>query len=114
MILVDQPDALMDVPISIELSGFAPSQPVTLTTTQIFPSHSRWQARATFTVDENGRVSVARQAPASGDYEGVAAMGLLWSARVWRPRARRFLKIGFWSSLSSIWMPSGQMARGQS
>jgi hypothetical protein len=81
MILVDQPDALMDVPISIELSGFAPSQPVTLTTTQIFPSHSRWQARAAFTVDENGRVSVARQAPASGDYEGVAAMGLLWSAQ---------------------------------
>ena len=81
MILVDQPDALMDVPISIELAGFAPHQPVALTATQIFPSHSRWQARATFTADENGHIAVARQAPASGDYEGVAAMGLVWSAQ---------------------------------
>ena len=81
MILVDQPDALMDVPISIELAGFAPHQPVALTATQIFPSHSRWQARATFTADENGHIAVARQAPASGDYDGVAAMGLVWSAQ---------------------------------
>jgi dienelactone hydrolase len=81
MIFVDQPDALMDVPISIELAGFAPHQPVALTATQIFPSHSRWQARATFTADENGHIAVARQAPASGDYDGVAAMGLVWSAQ---------------------------------
>ena len=74
-------NALMDVPISIELAGFAPHQPVALTATQIFPSHSRWQARATFTADENGHIAVARQAPASGDYEGVAAMGLVWSAQ---------------------------------
>src|SRR5882724_11338149 len=45
MIVVDQPDALMDVPVAIELREFT-----------------------------------ARQAPISGSYEGVAAMGLIWSA----------------------------------
>jgi fermentation-respiration switch protein FrsA (DUF1100 family) len=80
MIVVDRPDALMDVPVVVELKGFAPRQPVTLTATQIFPSHSRWQAQASFMTDEEGNLSVARQAPMSGSYEGIAAMGLIWSA----------------------------------
>jgi dienelactone hydrolase len=80
MIVVDEVDALMDVPVVIELKGFAPRQAVTLTATQIFPSHSRWQAQATFMTDEEGNLNLARQAPLSGSYEGVAAMGLIWSA----------------------------------
>jgi Acyl-CoA thioester hydrolase/BAAT N-terminal region len=80
MIVVDHADALMDVPLAIELKGFAPRQPVTLAATQIFPSHSRWQAEATFVTDHEGRVAVAQQAPISGSYEGIAAMGLIWSA----------------------------------
>ena len=80
MIVVDRPDALMDVPVAIELKGFPPRQPVSLTATQIFPSRSRWQAQATFMTDDEGNLSVARQAPSSGSYEGVAAMGLIWSA----------------------------------
>ncbi len=80
MIVVDQPDALMDVPIAIELREFTPRRAVTVTATQIFPSNSRWQAHATFMTDESGAVGIARQAPISGSYEGVAAMGLIWSA----------------------------------
>jgi hypothetical protein len=48
MIVVDQPDALMDVPVAVELKEFTPHQAVTVTATQIFPSNSRWQAHATF------------------------------------------------------------------
>ncbi|HWS63404.1 MAG TPA: acyl-CoA thioesterase/bile acid-CoA:amino acid N-acyltransferase family protein [Steroidobacteraceae bacterium] len=80
MIVVDQPDALMDVPVAIELREFTPRQAVTVTATQSFPSNSRWQAHATFMTDESGAVGIARQAPISGSYEGVAAMGLIWSA----------------------------------
>jgi hypothetical protein len=80
MIVVDQLDGLMDVPIAIELRGFAPRQAIALTATQIFPSHSRWQARATFMSDDAGDVGVARQAPILGSYDGVAAMGLIWAA----------------------------------
>jgi Acyl-CoA thioester hydrolase/BAAT N-terminal region len=53
---------------------------IILTATQIFPSHSRWQVHATFVTGEEGDVAVAQRAPTSGSYEGVAAMGLIWSA----------------------------------
>jgi len=80
MIVVDQPVALIDAVVAIELRGFPPRQPVTVTAIQTFPSKSRWQARATFMSDDDGCVYVARQAPVSGAYDGVSAMGLIWSA----------------------------------
>jgi hypothetical protein len=46
MIVVDQPVALIDAAVAIELRGFPPRQPVTVTALQTFPSGSRWQARA--------------------------------------------------------------------
>jgi len=83
--VIDQADALMDVPISIELHGLASRQPVTITATQTLQSNSRWRSQATFLTDEEGNVAVARQAPLWGSYEGVAAMGLIWSAERVRP-----------------------------
>ncbi len=80
MIVVDQPIALIDAAIAIELRGFPPRQPVTVTAIQTFPSGSRWRAHATFLSDNDGCVYVARQAPVSGTYDGVSAMGLIWSA----------------------------------
>src|SRR5215467_13696466 len=80
MIVVDQPVALIDTAIAIELRGFPARQPVTITAIQTFPSMSRWQGRATYMSDDNGCVYVARQAPVSGTYDGVSAMGLIWSA----------------------------------
>src|SRR5712671_3693235 len=80
MIVVDQPVALINAAVAIELRGFPPRQPVTVTALQTFPSGSRWQARATFMSDDDGCVYVARQAPVSGTYDGVSAMGLIWSA----------------------------------
>lgn len=38
MIVVDQPTALVDAPITIALRGFPPRQPVTVTAIQTFPS----------------------------------------------------------------------------
>jgi dienelactone hydrolase len=80
MIVVDQPVAPIDTAIAIELRGFPARQPVTVTAIQTFPSMSRWQGRATYMSDEDGCVYVARQAPVSGTYDGVSAMGLIWSA----------------------------------
>jgi dienelactone hydrolase len=44
-----------------------------------------WTAGATFVADPSGAVDVAKQAPASGSYEGVDPMGLCWSMRPDRP-----------------------------
>jgi hypothetical protein len=80
MILVDQPIALIDQPIAIELRGFPPHQQVRITATQTLPGASRWQGHATFISDGDGRVDLARQAPLAGSYDGAASMGLFWSA----------------------------------
>src|SRR5688572_11223870 len=80
MIVVDQPMAMTDVPVRIELKGFPARTPVTLTATLRFPSGARWQSLATFMTDDAGIVDVSRQAPTSGTYEGVAPMGFIWSA----------------------------------
>jgi dienelactone hydrolase len=79
MILVDQPDALIDQPIAIALRGFTPRQPVSVTATLTYAEAIRWQSRATFISDDDGEVDVSRQAPVSGTYQGVAPMGLFWS-----------------------------------
>jgi dienelactone hydrolase len=79
MIVVDQPDALIDQPIAIALRGFAPRHPVSVTATQTYAEAICWQSRATFISDNDGEVDVTRQAPVSGTYEGVAPMGLFWS-----------------------------------
>jgi dienelactone hydrolase len=79
VIVIDQPVALIDAAVAIELRGFPPRQPVTIMALQTFPS-ARWRATATFMSDDEGCVYVARQAPVSGTYDGVSAMGLIWSA----------------------------------
>jgi len=76
---VDHRVALADQDVQIELTDFPPGETVTVTATQVFRS-SRWQAQATFRADAAGRVSIARQAPLSGTYTDVSAMGLFWSA----------------------------------
>lgn len=78
-LVVDQQSAAIDSPVAIEVRGFPPRRPVSLTATETFPSGSRWQAEATFISDEKGQVDVAQQAPVSGTYDGVAPMGLFWS-----------------------------------
>lgn len=78
-IVVDPPVALIDAEVAIELRGFPPRQPVTVTALQTFP-RTRWRATATFMSDDDGCVYVARQAPVSGTYDGVSATGLIWSA----------------------------------
>jgi dienelactone hydrolase len=80
MFVIDQRVALIDSAIAIELRGFPPRQPVSVTAIQTFPSTARWRATATFMSDDDGCVHVARQAPVSETYDGVSAMGLIWSA----------------------------------
>src|SRR5262245_29583130 len=79
MIVVDEPDALIDRPIAIVLRGFGPRQPVSVTATQTYAEATSWQSHATFISDNDGQVDVTRQAPVSGTYKGVAPMGLFWS-----------------------------------
>ena len=80
MIVVDHASALIDQAVALELRGYAAGQPVTLTASIQFADGTRWQSHATFVTDESGCADLTRQAPLSGTYEGVAAMGFMWSA----------------------------------
>jgi dienelactone hydrolase len=79
-VVVDQPAGPIDAEIEIALRGFRSRRPVTVTATQTYADALRWQARATFTTDDDGRVEIAHQAPVSGSYDGISPMGLFWSA----------------------------------
>jgi len=72
-------DALIDVPRHLVVHGAAPGARVTLTAHTARAGGVVWHAEATFEADAEGCVDVARDAPVAGSYQGVSAMGLIWS-----------------------------------
>ncbi|WP_087722198.1 acyl-CoA thioester hydrolase/BAAT C-terminal domain-containing protein [Pandoraea sp. PE-S2T-3] len=72
-------DALIDVPRHLVVRGAAPGARVTLTAHTARAGGVVWHAEATFEADAEGCVDVARDAPVAGSYQGVSAMGLIWS-----------------------------------
>ncbi len=71
--------ALIDVERRITLHGLEPGQPVTVQTRTVRGPGVEWTSEAQFIADANGTVDLTQHAPVSGDYSGVAPMGLIWS-----------------------------------
>lgn len=71
-------DALIDVPRQIRVEHVTPGQTVEITALTR-RNGVLWQAQAAYTAGEDGVVDLTRDAPVSGDYTGVAPMGLVWS-----------------------------------
>ena len=71
--------ALIDVPRRIALRGLQPGQPVTLHTRTMRGPQIEWTSQARFIAAADGSVDLTRDAPVSGSYSGVSAMGLVWS-----------------------------------
>ncbi|MEN5162630.1 acyl-CoA thioesterase/bile acid-CoA:amino acid N-acyltransferase family protein [Achromobacter kerstersii] len=71
-------DALIDVPRQIRVEHVEPGQTVEITALTR-RNGVLWQAQAAYTAGEDGVVDLTRDAPISGDYTGVAPMGLVWS-----------------------------------
>lgn len=72
--------ALADQGRTIVVSHLRSGQVVTISARTRRPGGS-WTSSATFRATPRGTVNVAHQAPISGSYTGVSAMGLLWSER---------------------------------
>nr|WP_316643169.1 acyl-CoA thioester hydrolase/BAAT C-terminal domain-containing protein [uncultured Roseateles sp.] len=72
-------DALIDVPRRIAVQGLRPGESVTLGTRTVRGPGVVWRSVASFRADAAGLVDLMRDAPVSGSYEGVSAMGLIWS-----------------------------------
>ena len=71
-------DDLIDVPRQIRVEHVLPGQTVEITALTR-RNGVLWQAQAAYTAGEDGVVDLTRDAPISGDYTGVAPMGLVWS-----------------------------------
>jgi dienelactone hydrolase len=70
--------ALVDEVVQIALTGLPPRQHVTVR--MLAGGPARLHSSATFRSDERGVVDIGRMSPVAGDYQGVHAMGLFWSA----------------------------------
>lgn len=71
-------DALIDVPRQIRVEHVAPGATVEITALTR-RNGMLWQAQAAYTAGEDGAVDLTRDAPVSGDYTGLAPMGLIWA-----------------------------------
>lgn len=71
--------ALVDVPRDIRIAGLAPGAELTLSARTRRAGGVEWASECCFRADARGVVEVSRQAPVSGSYDGVSAMGPIWS-----------------------------------
>ncbi len=74
-------EGLLDEPRRIAVEGLKPAQTVVLSTRTLRGNGQHWVSSATYVADAGGRVDLERDAPVSGSYQGVSALGLLWSQR---------------------------------
>lgn len=78
-ITCDPPVAVLDSAVRIRVTGLDAGKPVTLRAAMYDGVPREWTSAATFMSDGTGAVDLAVQAPRSGSYDGVDAMGLFWS-----------------------------------
>jgi dienelactone hydrolase len=71
-------DALLDSPISIEVSEVRPGSRVRV---RLRNESLKAESSAEFVASDRGLVDVATQPAIAGDYEGIEPAGLFWSAR---------------------------------
>ena len=81
-------DDLIDVSRSIVVTGLAPGAQVGIVAQTRRGNGVLWHSRAAFVADAQGTVDLTRDAPVSGDYTGVSAMGVIWSQRPEDGKAR--------------------------
>jgi hypothetical protein len=72
---------LLDEQVRVRVRGTRPGEPVTIRAVVHDAQDRESTSSATFVADGSGAVDVASQAPVSGSYAGVDAMGLCWSMR---------------------------------
>ncbi|WP_394553573.1 acyl-CoA thioesterase/bile acid-CoA:amino acid N-acyltransferase family protein [Agromyces sp. MMS24-JH15] len=79
VIAVEPSAALIDQPVSILLSGFAPREPITITATTQDAAGVVYSSAIVVAADSNGAVDLSTDTPVNGSYLRADANGLLWS-----------------------------------
>jgi len=72
---------LSDESAAIRANGLRPNERVVIRAELVDGAKKPWAAQAEFVADAQGSIDVSKQAPVSGSYKEVSAMGLLWSMK---------------------------------
>jgi dienelactone hydrolase len=65
----------------IRASGLQPNERITIRADLVDGGAQPWTSEADFIADAQGIIDVSQQAPVKGSYDGVSAMGLIWSMK---------------------------------
>src|SRR5580704_15645882 len=71
--------APIDEPVAIRATGLGPNERVTIRAQLTDGGGQSWSSQADFVADSQGNIDASKQAPVSGSYKEVSAMGLIWS-----------------------------------
>jgi pimeloyl-ACP methyl ester carboxylesterase len=89
----------MDERVTIKVTGLRPDREVTIRARSKDQRDCWWSSSAVFRTRQDGSIDVSAQAPVSGAYGGVDAMGLFWSMqpdRSKRPPTASFFSVVDW------------------
>jgi hypothetical protein len=69
--------AAVDETVLIRAGGLQPGERVSIDAALMDSAHAVWKSEADFVADAQGVVDTSKQAPESGSYKGIFAMGLV-------------------------------------
>ena len=72
---------LVDESAVIRAEGFEPNEHISIQADLVDGADEAWSSEAEFVADARGSVDTSQQAPLSGSYREVSAMGLVWSMK---------------------------------
>ena len=72
---------LVDESAVIRARGLEPNERISIQAELVDGADEPWSSQAEFIADAQGVVDTSQQAPVKGSYEGVSAMGLIWSMK---------------------------------
>ena len=78
---VSPPRVLVDETAVIRAQGCQPSEHLSIQAELVDGGGNSWSSQAEFVADAQGTIDASQQAPSKGSYDGVSAMGLIWSMK---------------------------------
>ncbi|MFJ9448990.1 acyl-CoA thioester hydrolase/BAAT C-terminal domain-containing protein [Herbaspirillum sp. NPDC101397] len=100
-ITISPADDLIDVPRRIVVTGAQPGELVQVVSRTV-RAGVVWRSSARFVADAAGHVDLTLAPAAEGDYEGISAMGLLWSQAPEQPGKRELFHADVQQALTTV------------
>lgn len=101
---------LVDEVAVIRVEGLQPNERISIHAELVDGANEPWSSEAEFVADAEGVVDTSKQSPVKGSYNGVSAMGLVWSMK---PKEKHVASYRGQHDLGPRTIEFGLMRRGQ-